>query len=67
MPEFMTSGQAAKIIGVSRDQLTFAIRYSGAPEPAHRLGGKRIFQPSDVENLRKWFSVNRGRRSAAHA
>ncbi len=57
MPNFMTTGQVAQILGVSRDQLHFAIRYSGAPEPAAgKVGNRRIYSLDDVERLRDWYS-----------
>lgn len=61
MPEIMTSGQVAEVLGISRDRLAFAIRFSGAPEPkAGKVSNRRMFSPEDVEALRKWFSRRRG-------
>lgn len=60
MLNVVSSGQAAKEIGVSRDSLLFALR-TGAPEPkAGRLGNRRMFSEADIERLREWFS-KRGR------
>lgn len=59
MLKVMSSGQAAKEIGVSRDSLLFALR-TGAPEPkAGRLGNRRMFSESDIERLREWFAKRR--------
>lgn len=59
MSVFLTTGEAAHRLGISRDKLMFALRSSGAPEPrTGRLGGRRIFSEEDVERLRKWFSAH---------
>lgn len=66
MPEFMTAGQVAEILGISRDRLQFAIRFSGAPEPrAGKVSNRRLFSSADVEALREWFA-SRGK-AVAHA
>lgn len=61
MLKVVSSGVAAKAIGVSRDSLLFALR-TGAPEPtAGRLGDRRMFSEKDIETLREWFAKRRGR------
>jgi DNA-binding transcriptional MerR regulator len=59
MMKVVSSGQAAKEIGVTRDSLLFALR-TGAPEPkAGRLGNRRMFSEDDIETLKKWFARRR--------
>ena len=61
MLKVVSSGQAAKEIGVTRDSLLFALR-TGAPEPtAGRLGNRRMFSEDDIQTLKEWFG-SRGRR-----
>ncbi len=55
-----SSGDAAREIGVTRDALTWALR-QGAPAPAHRTGGRRVFTAQEVEVLRAWFLTRRER------
>ena len=62
--EILSTGEAAKRLGVSRDSLLAALR-SGAPEPeAPRIGGRRIFSESDIARLEAWFAPRRQAREA---
>ena len=54
-----STGGAAAELGLTRDALLAAIRF-GAPEPATRLAGRRVFNDEDLDHLRQWF-LARGR------
>jgi hypothetical protein len=56
---WFSTGEAAGALGITRDSLTAALR-AGAPEPALRLGGRRVFGQEDLLRLRHWFAA-RGR------
>ena len=54
-----SSGEAARLLGVSRDSLLSALR-SGAPAPqSKRIAGRRVFNDEDVERIRAWFGTRR--------
>lgn len=64
MIQFLSSGPAAKAIGVTRDSLLFALR-TGAPEPkGGKVGNRRLFSQEDIETLREWFARRRNSNSA---
>lgn len=46
---------AAKTLGMSRDALQFAFRI-GAPEPAQRVAGRRVFTPHDLDAIQRWLN-----------
>ena len=58
---------AAKIIGVKPYQLAYALSISKVPEPVLRLGNKRIFTESDVQNAKRYFSSKNRPKKEAHA
>jgi len=43
-------------LGISRDALLAALR-SGAPEPANRVGGRRLFSSEDLQSLSQRFAA----------
>ena len=55
MKEYST-GEAAKLIGVSRDTIHSYFR-SGAPEPKKKIGNRRAFTRKDVIRLCDWFEA----------
>ena len=55
---FLSTGDAAVTLGVTRDALTWALRH-GAPEPRLRIAGRRIFDADDIERLREWLRLRR--------
>jgi len=57
--EWFSTGEAAAALGISRDALTAALR-AGAPEPAIRLAGRRVFGRPELDDLCRWFE-SRGR------
>lgn len=64
--EILSTGGAAKRLGVSRDSLLAALR-SGAPEPeTPRIGGRRIFSEADIERLEAWYAPRRQAREGFH-
>ena len=54
-----STGGAAAALGITRDALLAALR-AGAPEPAMRLAGRRVFGGEDIVKLQAWFA-GRGR------
>jgi DNA-binding transcriptional MerR regulator len=54
-----SSGEAARLLGISRDSLLSALR-SGAPAPkSARIAGRRVFDDEDVERIRAWLGTRR--------
>ena len=54
-----SSGEAARLLGISRDSLLSALR-SGAPAPqSARFAGRRVFSDEDLERLRAWLGTRR--------
>ena len=49
-----STGEAAKLLGVTRDSLHAALRTT-APYAGNRIGNRRAFTDDEVEQLRKWF------------
>lgn len=49
----------AKLIGVRSHRIGYAVSSGAVPEPALRLGNKRIFTPDDVVRLAAHFGVPR--------
>lgn len=56
MKEYST-GQAAKLIGVSRDTIHSYFR-SGAPRPKKMISNRIIFTRRDIVKLCDWFEAN---------
>jgi hypothetical protein len=52
-----SSGETAEHLGIKKDRLIAAIRKSGAPEASMRIGGKRVFTPTDVAAIRRWYQA----------
>jgi DNA-directed RNA polymerase specialized sigma24 family protein len=57
MEKFFSAGEAARMLGVSRDTIQNAIR-GGAPDSSLRVAGKRAFTQEDVNALRRWFQAH---------
>ena len=55
MKEYST-GEAARLIGVSRDTIHSYFR-SGAPRPKKRLGNRIAFTRRDIAKLCDWFEA----------
>lgn len=49
-----STGETAKLIGVTRDSLHAALRTT-APDAENRIGNRRAFTDDEVEQLRMWF------------
>ncbi len=56
-----STGEAAGIIGVTRDSL-FAALKKGAPDAQFRMGGRRVFTEEEVSRLAAWYEERRRRR-----
>lgn len=59
-----SSGEVAKILGVSRDSLYSALK-NGAPDTTHRMGGRRVFTESEVERIATWYKTREMARNGA--
>jgi hypothetical protein len=57
-----STGDVARILGVSRDAVFWALR-SGGPRPKIKIAGRRMFTARELEALKKWFSHRSIRRS----
>jgi hypothetical protein len=52
--KLLSTGEAAVVLGMTRDALTWAFR-TGAPEPRMRISGRRVFDPQDLDRIRSWM------------
>ena len=49
-----STGETAKLLGVTRDSLHAALRTT-APDAANRIGNRRVFTEEEVKVLAKWY------------
>jgi DNA-binding transcriptional MerR regulator len=47
--------EVARLLNVRPHQIAYAITNRLVPEPALRIGGRRVFQAEDIERLRNHF------------
>ena len=68
MPELMSSGEAARRLGVSPSLLR-KLEWTGVTTPAQRVGGdvRRVYTPEEVEELRPIIAERRARINSAPA
>ncbi len=64
MPELMSSGEAARRLGVSPSLLR-KLEWTGVTAPARRIGGdvRRVYTEVEVEELRRIIADRRARQS----
>ena len=66
MEEFLTSGDIARLLGVSGARVRFMAKQGVLPPEMTRIAGKRVFRREDVERwLRKRQRVGRRRVESA--
>lgn len=56
--QMYSTGEAAKLLGVTRDSLHAALRTT-APDAANRIGNRRVFTEEEVKRLAAWFERRR--------
>ena len=72
-----TLGQVARLLGRKPHLVTYAITSGHVPEPAMRIGNKRVFGEDDLRRLARYFGIpmpevefrqprRRGARGSAH-
>ena len=49
---FMTIGQVAQEVGVSRWRLAYLIERGEIPPPSAEVPGRRLFSPEDVQKIK---------------
>ena len=54
---FFTLGQVARPLGRKPHLVTYAITSGHVPEPAMRIGNKRVFGEEDLQRLARYFSI----------
>ena len=52
-----TLGQVARLLGRKPHLVTYAITSGHVPEPAMRIGNKRVFGEDDVRRLARYFNI----------
>ena len=57
---------AAKQVGVKPYQLAYSVSSGLLPEPVLRLGNKRIFTESDVQNAKRYFANKQQSKKEEH-
>ena len=50
---FMTIGQLAREVGMSRWRLAYLIERGELPPPSAEVPGRRLFSPEDVEKIKQ--------------
>ena len=54
---YFTLGQVARLLGRKPHLVTYAITSGHVPEPAMRIGNKRVFGEEDLQRLARYFSI----------
>lgn len=60
--QLLLSGEVCKLLNIPRYKLTYLFENHRIPETS-RIGGKRVFSPEDVLNVKKALSKIEERRS----
>ena len=58
MRNYYTLGQLVKVLGLKPHIITYALTARHLPEPAVRVGNKRVFTGEDVERAARHFGVS---------
>ena len=58
MKTHLLLGDVAKLLGVKRHQITYALANGFVNEPEMRIARHRVFQPEDVARLAEHFGVD---------
>ena len=54
---YFTLGQVARLLGKRPHLVVYAITSGHVPEPAMRIGNKRVFGEADTERLARHFNI----------
>ena len=54
---YFTLGQVARLLGRKPHLVTYAITSGHVPEPAMRIGNKRVFGEDDLQRLARYFGI----------
>ena len=65
MNHTMSLKDVARTLGVKSFRIQYVYVHGLVPEPAHRISGRRIFEPTDLALLAKHFGVSLGGEAAA--
>lgn len=58
MEQIYSTGQAAKMIGVARHRIEYAIVSGHLPEAHFRFLDKRCFTAADIQQMAEYFGVD---------
>ena len=53
-------GEVARLLDCKPHQITYLLASRQVPEPALRIGGRRMFSAEDVERVRAAFKTTKG-------
>ena len=65
--ELLSTGQVAKLIGIRRHRIEYAIHNGLLPDCKIRVGNKRAFDKKEIENIAEYFSVHINNNSSEEA
>lgn len=59
--KYILLGEVARLVGQKPYKITYLLTTGAIPEPAIRVGNKRLFTADDVERVRRAFEERDGR------
>jgi DNA-binding transcriptional MerR regulator len=61
---YILLGEVARLVGQKAYRINYLLSTGAIPEPALRIGNRRVFTPDDVERVRRAFEERDGRAGA---
>lgn len=66
MTELLSIRDVGRRVGVAPHRIAYAHTQERLPEPRYRVGGHRVYTPSDVEAVIRYFAGSRKNRREGH-
>ncbi len=57
MQQLLGIGDVAKLIGIARHRIEYAVSNGSLPEPEIRIANKRAFNINETKNIAQYFGV----------
>jgi len=67
MNQTMSLKDVAHLLGVKAYRIEYLLAHEIVPEPAHKISGRRVFEPADVQRLAAHFQRKLPSAEAAEA
>ncbi len=59
--QFLTSGEVADAVGLSRSRFLYLLEAGVLPGPTHAVPGRRLFTSEDVENIKRALAAHQAK------